>query len=684
MEGPFEDLGGAVSISALYASRKDEISALEEQISSQRSSGHRRAWQLLPRHLRRRAGSHNPYRIPKRLRSMAVHQMLQSARNTGTDSSARVALPAEPDRELLDRLTAPSERKRGRPPRPMRRALPRLLGNAGLRRMGTHQWHAKRFHMTRWGHFSVPWSSTNKSSRAVLRHVSSRSASARGGFGGCLIHDSSYASLFSVHATSSASMVLFLSAAVGLSSAHLLFQSHLEAMVIPVALYQQNGSPLATVLLQWHSSDSTVIEAFICVPTPSSTGFVWEALQRGVAGPGDWSTEIKVASLPTSMCRFEILGHPSAVAHCLLTAVLCEDSGYARDVETQWIISSLNRQLSGGTGPFPPKQSFWSPSAIYPCSIPPPDMTLQHSRQLFRQTRAGVIKSRPSHTRPQLPALTTYTPDRLGAFRPFSALDSKFWARNDRVPIWLSASVESGVREAAASGVTVIAPAHCAQKLWLSLVLTPTVRTRPIGVRDLVQDWRFEMGLTPFWLDRYPTSPAATRDFEIHAASARARWVARPPGKRAPVHLAAFLDGFSEPFSLLWDELCSMVPLRPLVPSPIGPTPAGLLQAWLELAPVNGSVSPQQFTHTVLVHGARIYQNSAASSNLQCRLPEIEAAFGPLHVVGLVVYGAYSLKSGRSLALCWMHSTVMRNGGHLLARNPQSRVVHRVLATLVS
>ncbi|KAH9812442.1 ribonucleases P/MRP protein subunit POP1-domain-containing protein, partial [Melampsora americana] len=67
-------------------SRSFEISAMERAMKTARESGSQRAFQSLPRHLRRRAASHFSRRLPTRLRSKSKFEMLNDKKKSKSKS----------------------------------------------------------------------------------------------------------------------------------------------------------------------------------------------------------------------------------------------------------------------------------------------------------------------------------------------------------------------------------------------------------------------------------------------------------------------------------------------------------------------------------------------------------------------------------------------------------------------
>ncbi|KAJ2763608.1 Ribonucleases P/MRP protein subunit pop1, partial [Coemansia nantahalensis] len=74
----------SVDVVGFVEARAFEINALQRSLEDARAAGNVRAFQTLPRHLRRRAASHNVKRIPARLRERAIAEMTKSAVSSKT------------------------------------------------------------------------------------------------------------------------------------------------------------------------------------------------------------------------------------------------------------------------------------------------------------------------------------------------------------------------------------------------------------------------------------------------------------------------------------------------------------------------------------------------------------------------------------------------------------------------
>lgn len=178
---------GALNVAAFVKSRNFEISALQRSMANSKAGLKQRAFQSVPRDLRRRTASHNAKRVPKRLREQATREMAEDKTPTHTfrrrPKSGHDLLRAETaeklrtmakKKEVVERLTR--EEKTGelrKPPRGHSKFRKRQKAKTWL---PTHVWHAKRAHIeVRW-RFAVVESPNEKSFRNTQRAVEKRGA----------------------------------------------------------------------------------------------------------------------------------------------------------------------------------------------------------------------------------------------------------------------------------------------------------------------------------------------------------------------------------------------------------------------------------------------------------------------------------------------------------------------------
>lgn len=125
--GGNQDLPTHINVLKFASFRCKEIATMRKHLST--TSGSKLAFQRLPKHMRRRAMSHNIKRVPRRLRQIHLSQMTKSGLASG--------------------LKRPSRKYRRRPKNLLDEYVRR---KRRVRWLETHIWHAKRFHMVeKWG-----------------------------------------------------------------------------------------------------------------------------------------------------------------------------------------------------------------------------------------------------------------------------------------------------------------------------------------------------------------------------------------------------------------------------------------------------------------------------------------------------------------------------------------------------
>nr|CAD7401532.1 unnamed protein product [Timema cristinae] len=156
--GGAQNLPNEMSIEKFASSRSQEIAALSQIVDT---SPHQAGlvFQRLPKHMQRRAMSHNAKRLPRRLREIHTRQLSKGGE--------------------IGKSKRPSRKHRRRPTNLLSEYNRRQRQWAWLE---THIWHAKRFHMVnKWG-YRVPSRPVDKSFRACYR----------AGANHCLVQDISY------------------------------------------------------------------------------------------------------------------------------------------------------------------------------------------------------------------------------------------------------------------------------------------------------------------------------------------------------------------------------------------------------------------------------------------------------------------------------------------------------------
>ncbi|XP_077984492.1 ribonucleases P/MRP protein subunit POP1-like [Glandiceps talaboti] len=152
----------SINVAEFAEARVTEINSMMKAVHSK--GGSRRVFQTLPRHMRRRAMSHNIKRLPRRLRKQAEVEVQKHKRAVQKQDGGS---------------QRKSRRHRRKPQNLLKEYQRRSRKYAWLE---THIWHAKRFHMAeKWG-YKIPQHPNDKSVRAAYRAMAHH----------CLIQDKSY------------------------------------------------------------------------------------------------------------------------------------------------------------------------------------------------------------------------------------------------------------------------------------------------------------------------------------------------------------------------------------------------------------------------------------------------------------------------------------------------------------
>jgi ribonuclease P/MRP protein subunit POP1 len=196
---------GELDVQSFLKSREFEIKALQDGIQKSKAGRTTRAFQQVPRDMRRRTASHNIKRVPKRLQKRAAREMkddntptvdpskrkprstrgrlrAETAKRLGILAAKKKAKKAENGDKIAGietRAARPKIRKDklNDPPRPPSKFRKRQIHKTWL---PTHMWHAKRARMTEpknplW-RFAIPLTSTEKSYRPTHRASGARGA----------------------------------------------------------------------------------------------------------------------------------------------------------------------------------------------------------------------------------------------------------------------------------------------------------------------------------------------------------------------------------------------------------------------------------------------------------------------------------------------------------------------------
>lgn len=151
---------GRLNVQDFVSARKAEIERLEASLGAAATQGKKRAFQTVPRRLRRRTASHNPERVPKRLRKRARKEASQDAAVAPRRKPDHGRLEQTPRLTDLTGIGAKAARPLG---------LRYSKRQKSVTWLPTHIWHTKRAHLeSLWG-YKVPTRPTLKFYRATHR-----------------------------------------------------------------------------------------------------------------------------------------------------------------------------------------------------------------------------------------------------------------------------------------------------------------------------------------------------------------------------------------------------------------------------------------------------------------------------------------------------------------------------------
>ncbi|KAJ1846890.1 Ribonucleases P/MRP protein subunit pop1 [Coemansia sp. RSA 2708] len=294
----------SVDVVGFVEARAFEINALQRSLENARSAGNTRAFQTLPRHLRRRAASHNVKRLPARLREKALAEMKKSAQTSKALAGT-------------DRLTnaQTSSRYKRRRARATREEYE--LRQAGKRWLETHVWHAKRMRMKElWGTM-VAETPNERSHRAAYRAAKEKT----------YIQDVSYFNTLELTGSEEA-IVDVLRPLLPPDGMTILMKPYATgARMAPLTLYRAGMYPLAALgpaMALWQPVSSTEQRKLWLRVHPANANAVKAELEQAVEDRSQLEDQsVRIADITCDLVSFELLGGQSTQ---LLATVLAQST----------------------------------------------------------------------------------------------------------------------------------------------------------------------------------------------------------------------------------------------------------------------------------------------------------------------------------------------------------------------
>lgn len=525
-------LPGALDVEKFSQARQFEIRAMHDAMQSSSDASTSRAWQELPRHLRRRAASHDVRRVPIRLRDKARAEM---------DAPSKKASNKQPS-------------KRGAGKRVERTAsLARRQSDKSW--LETHIWHAKRMKMENMWGYRLAVTPTEKAFRP----------SHRAAVHGSILHDASYLGLIELKGVES-TIDIVLSQCCDPSGPLKTLSNGSRAC--HTHIYQPGQFPLGLicpVTVLWRpvseqdSASNNMRTLWIqCHPAPFSTVYaalhtsISDALEQLQAGsPTSAPVEgVEMADLRGRVNVFDIVGpRSSQVLHGALHPVSLNG-----DVQEVWP-SLKNLSTPGSIAPgiiiglsvrdprlsFPPKNA--QPTGPASVKVKPTGSLAQSD---LWDIAASETQQGPKYKKQELDER------RSKNLVPGTRLTP---ARNDdRVPILLIQKSLPGVSKGQTMyGWTLIVPSGWGMAFLPSLVFTGT----RIGGQTQKQHQAFETGSLHF-PHQYPCTAEYDEFNRARVKEEKAAWERKPPSKRPNFEKL----GVEEPWDADWHALLGLRPPR--------------------------------------------------------------------------------------------------------------------------
>ncbi|KAG2145816.1 ribonucleases P/MRP protein subunit POP1-domain-containing protein [Suillus clintonianus] len=575
-----QGLPASIDVERFTEARAYEIDAMQKAIKTAGESVTHRVWQTLPRHLRRRAASHDVRRVPLRLRDKARAEMVPVTR----------------------RILKRGRSKQGKT-KQVSRTESLLKRQRDKTWLETHIWHAKRMKMENMWGYRLAITPTEKSFRP----------SHRASVHGSILHDSSYHSLIELKGPENILRNVFDLCCDPQCTG--MKRSMSGSRVLETDLYKTGSYPfdlIAPVTIMWRplpvgsaptnassaeSSSKRRRKGKNNVPAAtapqSSTRAVWVrshpavfddvfgSLQQSASlvleaekqRHEDVYAEVEIADRRGSVNAFEIMGpKASQVIKGALSPVGDDDRQEFKkfwssltDLQTT---ASLPRGIIIGMKvldprlKFPPKnakprtndQHVVTPAMTFPAAI------LAQSEIWDEEKRSALKK--PTYKKKDL---DTRRSKNLVPGTPLNPI-----RQDDRIPLLLiQRSFESPSSTHGIHGWTLVFPAGWGMPFLPSLIHTGT---RVGGQRERSSQ-AFEAGTACFPRD-FPCTEFYEKHWDERAIKEKAKWDRTPPAKRAN-HKKL---GTRSPWRADWEVVLGL-PMAPdidenLVPAQRGPQDA--------------------------------------------------------------------------------------------------------------
>ncbi|EKM79429.1 hypothetical protein AGABI1DRAFT_74463 [Agaricus bisporus var. burnettii JB137-S8] len=516
-------LPSAIDVEKFAEARAYEIDAMEKAMKNASGASTQRAWQALPRHLRRRAASHDVRRVPAKLRGKAKAE----ASNAMDPPSKKVKsrkLPKAGKNKKISKTESFQKRQRDKS------------------WLETHLWHAKRMKMENMWGYRLAVQPTEKSYRP----------SHRASIQGSIIHDASYFATLKLKGPQFIleyilGLICDLQGAGAGATRWVVGSRAFNTHLHKCDFYPFGCLGPATIIwrpLQKNNEPST--DCVATTPDNKTTRNLWlrvhpaifedvtvelkkavsRALDRPRPPPEEF--EVEIADLRGQVNAFEIMGPKS---NQVLRGALDPISKDDRNVFKQFWMSLSKTQSPSAI----PRDMIIGASVIDPrLKFPPKNAHVEYKEEssiIYLSTELARSDIWEHDIRKTLskPRYTKKDIDDRRSKNLVPGTPLKPERQDDRVPILLiRRTLEAPDAESQSiSGYTLLFPAGWSMAFWSSLIYTGT---RVGGQRER-QTQAYEAGVPYFPCD-FPFSLAYEKYADEREIEERDTWTRKPPAKR--------------------------------------------------------------------------------------------------------------------------------------------------------
>ncbi|KAJ1913814.1 Ribonucleases P/MRP protein subunit pop1 [Mycoemilia scoparia] len=372
-----------IQVEDFVEARAFEVNAMENALIEAKKANNTRAFQTLPRHLRRRAASHNVKRMPARLRAKALDEMgksdqpskkqlKQQQKATGNSSGNVGAVVA--GATTISTLS----KSRGKPNRRQRRKATSIAAEYQRRQspekqkrwLETHIWHAKRMHMKKRWNTMIAETPAQKSHRASYRAASTK----------CMIQDLSFMVTIQITGSKGNQKMMYevLNAVASPTEVSVGAKRFVDgSRIVPLTLYKAFEYPMGCIgpaIGLWQQQlqdDGEENKRFWLRVHPAMKDQILTELSKAVNlicySANSNSSEIEIQDITADLCWFDLTGDLAStnLLKTILTPVNETSSqNTTANNEKQLMGSQVWNILTGNNNNDSPGTSIISPSAL--------------------------------------------------------------------------------------------------------------------------------------------------------------------------------------------------------------------------------------------------------------------------------------------------------------------------------